>query len=304
MEFSKNLRRLRLAKNLTQEQMAGALGVSAQSVSRWECGNTLPDITLLPDIARLFCVTVDDLFRENAAAYDNYAQRLAGVFESSLDPEDFIQADREFRKLLKSGDYTAEDLRLYGILHQHMMHHCREQAMALFNRVLDKGPEAEPETYWRVCRQKGFLLHQLGRDQVYIDRYLPMVEAGSDEINQWICLIQAYAFAEENETALSWAKKAAEKFPENTSLHIYMGDLYRAVGQIQQAFFHWNRAKALEPEWCDSRYSMAAYYEETGDYESAYKMYCEIAEVLGQRGFDAEVAYPRKLAEKCLEKMK
>lgn len=42
--FSQNLRRLRLEKNLTQEQLANILGVSVQSVSRWECGNTLPDV--------------------------------------------------------------------------------------------------------------------------------------------------------------------------------------------------------------------------------------------------------------------
>ena len=36
--FSDNLRRFRLAKKLTQEQVADSLRVSAQSVSRWECG--------------------------------------------------------------------------------------------------------------------------------------------------------------------------------------------------------------------------------------------------------------------------
>ncbi len=304
MDFSKNLRRLRLAKKLTQEQVAAALGISAQSVSRWECGNTLPDVTALPEIARLYGVTIDDLYRESSVAYDNYAQRLAGVFESTLDPEDFIRAELEFCRLLKGGAYSTKDLRLYGVLNQYMMFRCKEKALELFDLVLDQGPGNDPETYWSTCRQKGFLLHELGRDDVYIRRYLPKVEAGSEEVNEWICLIQAYAFAEENETALFWAKKAEERFPENTSLHIYMGDLCRAQNQIDEAFFHWHRARELEPEWCDSRYSMAAYYEETGDYESAYKMYCEIAEILGRRGFEAEVAYPRKLAAKCREKMK
>ena len=68
-EFSKNLRQLRLEKKLTQEQLAGILGVSVQSVSRWECGNTLPDVMLLPEIARLYGVTVDDLYREDASGY-------------------------------------------------------------------------------------------------------------------------------------------------------------------------------------------------------------------------------------------
>ncbi|MBE6922473.1 MAG: helix-turn-helix domain-containing protein [Ruminococcaceae bacterium] len=60
--FSKNLKRFRMAKNMTQEQAAEALGVSTQTVSRWECNTTLPDVTILPKIASLYCVTIDDLF--------------------------------------------------------------------------------------------------------------------------------------------------------------------------------------------------------------------------------------------------
>ena len=67
--FSRNLRRLRLQKNLTQEQVAAILGLSAQSISRWECSNTLPDVMLLPQIARLYGVTVDDLYRADAMGY-------------------------------------------------------------------------------------------------------------------------------------------------------------------------------------------------------------------------------------------
>ena len=110
--FSKNLKRFRVAKNMTQEQAAEALGVSTQTVSRWECNTTLPDVTILPKIAALYCVTIDDLYRESSVAYDNYAQRLGCVFEASLKPEDFLRADMEYRKLLRSENYTTEDLRL------------------------------------------------------------------------------------------------------------------------------------------------------------------------------------------------
>ena len=301
--FTKNLKRLRLAKHLTQEQAAETLGISTQTVSRWECGTTLPDVTILPKIAQLYCVTVDDLYRETSVAYDNYAQRLLGVFESNPNADDFIRADIEFRKLLKSGDYTNKDLRLYGILYQHMMYWCTKKATEFFDRVLQKGPEEDPETYWSTRRQKGYLLFEIGRNEENIQEFLPLVEAGSSEIQEWICLIQAYSFAGENETALAWAKKAEQKFPENTSLHIYMGDLYRSLKQYDLAFFHWQRAKELEPDWMDSTYSMGFCYEELGDYEKAYEMFCDIVDNLTGRGFDAEVAYPRDLAKKCKEKL-
>jgi transcriptional regulator with XRE-family HTH domain len=59
--ISENLRKLRKGKDLTQEEAAEILNVSPQSVSKWERGETLPDITLLPSLANLYKVTVDTL---------------------------------------------------------------------------------------------------------------------------------------------------------------------------------------------------------------------------------------------------
>lgn len=53
--------RLRREANVTQEQLAAAVGVSAPAVSKWETGQSYPDITLLPALARYFGVTVDTL---------------------------------------------------------------------------------------------------------------------------------------------------------------------------------------------------------------------------------------------------
>ena len=48
------IRELRIAENLTQENLAAELNVSFQSVSRWENGISTPDISLLSVIARFF----------------------------------------------------------------------------------------------------------------------------------------------------------------------------------------------------------------------------------------------------------
>lgn len=59
--IAENLKSLRKTKDLTQEEVAEMLSVSPQSVSKWERGDTMPDITLLPALANLFKVSVDAL---------------------------------------------------------------------------------------------------------------------------------------------------------------------------------------------------------------------------------------------------
>ena len=54
---------LRKQKGVTQEEMAIAVGVSTQAVSKWEREKNYPDITLLSIIANYFGVTIDYLFQ-------------------------------------------------------------------------------------------------------------------------------------------------------------------------------------------------------------------------------------------------
>ena len=56
---------LRKAKGLTQSELGERLGVSFQAVSNWERGETLPDVTLLPDLAKILETTVDFILLGN-----------------------------------------------------------------------------------------------------------------------------------------------------------------------------------------------------------------------------------------------
>lgn len=63
VSLADKLKELRKAKNVSQEKLAEYLGISFQAVSKWENGVTSPDILLLPDIARYYGITVDELLQ-------------------------------------------------------------------------------------------------------------------------------------------------------------------------------------------------------------------------------------------------
>ena len=62
MTFAEIIVRYRRELGLTQEGLAQKLGVTNQAVSKWESGQSCPDIALLPQLADLFGITLDELF--------------------------------------------------------------------------------------------------------------------------------------------------------------------------------------------------------------------------------------------------
>jgi len=301
--FSENLKKLRNSKQLTQEQVAEALKVSPQSVSRWECGNTFPDILLLPEIARLYSVTVDDLYRDTTYAYPNYAARLAAVYEESHAFEDFVRLDTEYNRILKTGQPTMDDLRLYAISWHQLMHNARRKALSLYDQALARGPKEDSEIYYRVKRQKAYMLFQLGRGNEALQAQEESYAANPDNPEEAACLISVYFDAKQYEKVYEFYQKVISKFPNEYNLHVYGGDACKELKNYEQAFACWEKALALNIKWYDVKYSMAFCYEEMGDYHKAYDMWIRIAEEGERDGFEIESKMPRERAAKCKEKM-
>lgn len=94
LTIGENIRRFRKKNDLTQEALADRLGVTYQSVSRWEKGTTYPDLELLPAIASLLEVTVDELLGVPAIEKE---KRAAEAFD-------------ELRRECVKRDYNAEKI--------------------------------------------------------------------------------------------------------------------------------------------------------------------------------------------------
>lgn len=89
MSLSHNIKRLRLDKELTQEQLAAALGVSPQAVSKWETSETYPDGSLLVPLARELGVSLDELFDNDAVSMADISQRIIALLHNTEKKERF-----------------------------------------------------------------------------------------------------------------------------------------------------------------------------------------------------------------------
>ncbi|MBQ5757107.1 MAG: helix-turn-helix domain-containing protein [Clostridia bacterium] len=79
IKLGERMRELRRKRGRTQDDLAQALGVTPQAVSRWENGICYPDMELLPSMANFFGVSIDELFgyqTERSQKIDELAERI------------------------------------------------------------------------------------------------------------------------------------------------------------------------------------------------------------------------------------
>lgn len=100
-----NIKKFRKIKKLTQEQIAEKLNVSRQTVSKWESGETIPDIYNCCELAKLYEITVDDLLNEQKFSNINpKGKHIFGLVR--IDDENKIIIPKKARKIfgLSKGD--------------------------------------------------------------------------------------------------------------------------------------------------------------------------------------------------------
>ena len=114
LNLGEKIRSLRKERNLSHEVLAQYLGVSFQSVSKWENGTTMPDVTLIPAIASFFEVSTDELFDFNRLETERKVQQLCWDI-ADWRREDPEKAEKAYRDLLKQ--YPGNEIILANLLY-------------------------------------------------------------------------------------------------------------------------------------------------------------------------------------------
>jgi len=96
LNLCESIRRLRRGCDMTQEAVADALGVTYQAVSRWETGQSYPDIELLPSIAALFGVDMDVLFGMDPENLDEQIRKFNDEMDDAPDVDTQIAIAKRY----------------------------------------------------------------------------------------------------------------------------------------------------------------------------------------------------------------
>ncbi|MBO5036665.1 MAG: helix-turn-helix transcriptional regulator [Clostridia bacterium] len=138
LNIGKAIKRLRREKDITQEELADAIGVTSQAVSKWEREEGYPDITLLPSIAGYFGVTVDtvcglDAEREKeeieeiiSTAWKTPGYEAVDIFRKGLEkyPHSFkLKSELAYQLMVCTGQENLEEaIRIY----EHILEKCTD----------------------------------------------------------------------------------------------------------------------------------------------------------------------------------
>ena len=153
MDIGNKIKLLRQKIGATQEQLGEKIGVSAQSISKWETGVTMPDITLLPILSSELGVTIDELFDLTT---DQKLQRI----ENRLDIEENLSDDvfLEYENILKIQLEESEDRRKILSLLARLYHHRAESYLRKVSKYAREAILLAPEIkdcQWLLQKSNG-----------------------------------------------------------------------------------------------------------------------------------------------------
>lgn len=311
MEFGTKIKNLRNKRGITQEALAKAMGVTPQTISKWENDVTMPDVALLPELSVFFGVTIDDLFSLDAK---KQMERLENrIYEAGLLSEtEATQIEETLREFAKLKENKAQALSLIAELHLHQAEIHKRMGAELAKEALELEPDNSSylsdycnamESYipdWN-CRNHHILIQELQDfvkrypdnraasmwllDNLMADKRLKEAEpelahlAQIDTSYRPVLYRALYAAAKgDKELEAQCYQEIEDNFTEGKDAWVVQLSLAERETERQnyeKAIVHYQKAMEVQasPKFTDAPEAMAHIYEILGDKEKAVECY-------------------------------
>ena len=280
IDIGARIRSLRLSNSMTQEQLAGRLGVSAQAVSKWESGTNMPDIQLLPDLSVLFGVTIDELF---AMTDECRMERIENMLYNVrfLTEEQFRNNERYLKDCQGKEHLNPQATLLLAMLYNKRAKEYHDLAKPLAREALQKLPgkkdafaaifdaESGPYLDWNCINHSDmieFYKEETAKHPEDIRYYfwlldLLIADCRTAEAREYVekmrTLEHSYHYemyrghicrAECNLTeAMDWWKRMTENTPEKWQVWFEYGSNMARMGRYEEALIYFRKAMPMRP---------------------------------------------------------
>lgn len=272
MDIGKQIKTLRLAKGATQEELAAYLGVSYQAVSKWETETSTPDITLLPNIAVFFGVTIDELFQ---LPHEAELERIENMFwhERRIPPETFNHCIQFLENVLQGDPNHVRACACLARLYNHRAKSDHETAGEYAKTVLALNPNEK--TGWTAFLEanNGVCGDEWYDNHFTVIAYLKeFLKQNPDNILGLYGIIENLLDDARYDEAVLYIERIHTAV-KNYQYEMYMGDVMLGKGRLQEALDYWNAAVTHYPETWQVYYRRADRFKKLGRYEEALADY-------------------------------
>ncbi|MBR2403814.1 MAG: helix-turn-helix domain-containing protein [Lachnospiraceae bacterium] len=274
MELGSKIKALRLRAGMTQDMLAEELGVSFQTISKWENGVCAPDIMMLPKLSVYFGVTIDELFDLTTEQKLHRIENMLDM-ENELPHSTFVETIDYLQDLLEK-DYDKG--RIYNFL-AHVYYHRVASDCDKADKYVRKSLKLCPEQKncgWILQKTEGAAICDWNARNHHriISFYKELIKENPTVVRNYLDLM-------DNLLADNRTKEAAEYLEQYKKLEnhakmqvpIYEGRIALAEHNVELAE---QKFKELEMNFAKdggAMFELAGHYAEQCDYEKALHFY-------------------------------
>lgn len=272
MDIGNQIKALRLRRGVTQETMAQHFGITAQAISKWECGSSVPDIGMLPALSAYFGVSIDELF---ALSDETRMERIQNMlydvrFINTADAEN----ERQF--LIEKAKREPTNSKPHEMLANLELHIAKEHTA----RAEEYAAEAIARNPYS-SRGYTALAHAMGGKHVdprnnthnaLISYYKAFLVQYPDSINAYAWLIAQLIDDKRLDEARHFCKQMAQ-YDNGYYTTVHEIKIALAENNIESAKNMWEQMKTDYPDNWSVRHWIGDFQTQIGDYASAKESY-------------------------------
>ncbi len=285
MELGNKIKTLRLRAGMTQEMLAEEMGVSFQTISKWENNICAPDVSMLPKLSVYFGVTIDELFDMTAAQRLHRIENMLDM-EQELPHSTFVETE-DF--LLEQLEGEQEKSIIYNFL-AHLYHHRMSSDSDKVDKYARKALQMNPDIqncHWLFVKSKGAAIcdWNVRNHHSVITFYKELIEKNPNATRNYLELLDNLLADNRSVEAADYLARY-KKLENHKEFQIFVYEARIALCQHNIALAN-QKMEELEkcfPEDSGAMFELANYHASQCEYSKAIAYYEKSFEMDKQQG--------------------